>query len=178
MCHKHAVMLMHRGAISMRGCAGISNHKISCLQTRKKQRPLKLLILVEVNGSLRLSEALITWLQRSQRETMAQKFLECMSDSLHSSLRCPSILGRNLTGCCSSNYRLCRPWPRVSNNTKDLVRGMLSPDLKWQLTSQQVLDHPWLQNIKKFPNVNLGETVKARIQQFSSVMNKFKKHAL
>jgi hypothetical protein len=38
-------------------------------------------------------------------------------------------------------------------------------------------DHPWLQNIKKAPNVNLGETVKARLQQFS-VMNKFKKHAL
>jgi calcium-dependent protein kinase len=37
--------------------------------------------------------------------------------------------------------------------------------------------HPWLQNIKKAPNVNLGETVKARLQQFS-VMNKFKKHAL
>ncbi|KAI5012162.1 hypothetical protein ZWY2020_024296 [Hordeum vulgare] len=46
-----------------------------------------------------------------------------------------------------------------------------------RLTAQQVLDHPWLQNIKKAPNVNLGETVKARLQQFS-VMNKFKKHAL
>ncbi|PWZ23075.1 Calcium-dependent protein kinase 20 [Zea mays] len=40
------------------------------------------------------------------------------------------------------------PWPRVSDNAKDLVRG-----------------HPWLQNIKKAPNVNLGETVKARLQQ-------------
>uniref|UniRef100_A0A804LSD0 EF-hand domain-containing protein n=1 Tax=Zea mays TaxID=4577 RepID=A0A804LSD0_MAIZE len=69
------------------------------------------------------------------------------------------------------------PWPRVSNNAKDLVRGMLNPDQKRRLTAHQVLGHPWLQNIKKAPNVNLGETVKARLQQFS-VMNKFKKHAL
>ncbi|KAE8766953.1 calcium-dependent protein kinase 7-D [Hordeum vulgare] len=69
------------------------------------------------------------------------------------------------------------PWPRVSDNAKDLVRGMLNPDPRRRLTAQQVLDHPWLQNIKKAPNVNLGETVKARLQQFS-VMNKFKKHAL
>ncbi|KAG6475790.1 hypothetical protein ZIOFF_065019 [Zingiber officinale] len=37
--------------------------------------------------------------------------------------------------------------------------------------------HPWLQNANKAPNVNLGETVRARLQQFS-VMNKFKKKAL
>ncbi|ONL94479.1 Calcium-dependent protein kinase 7 [Zea mays] len=69
------------------------------------------------------------------------------------------------------------PWPRVSDNAKDLVRGMLNPDQKRRLTAHQVLGHPWLQNIKKAPNVNLGETVKARLKQFS-VMNKFKKHAL
>ncbi|KAG6538751.1 hypothetical protein ZIOFF_003879 [Zingiber officinale] len=39
------------------------------------------------------------------------------------------------------------------------------------------LDYPWLQNANKAPNVNLGETVRARLQQFS-VMNKFKKKAL
>jgi len=38
-------------------------------------------------------------------------------------------------------------------------------------------DHPWLQNIKKAPNVSLGETVKARLKQFS-MMNKLKKKAL
>ncbi|KAG6488573.1 hypothetical protein ZIOFF_049820 [Zingiber officinale] len=37
--------------------------------------------------------------------------------------------------------------------------------------------HPWLQNANKAPNVNLGETVRARLQQFS-MMNKFKKKAL
>lgn len=38
-------------------------------------------------------------------------------------------------------------------------------------------DHPWLQNAKKAPNVSLGETVIARLKQFS-VMNKLKKKAL
>ncbi|KAK9692336.1 hypothetical protein RND81_09G257300 [Saponaria officinalis] len=69
------------------------------------------------------------------------------------------------------------PWPRVSDNAKDLVKKMLDPDPKKRLTAQGVLDHPWLQNIKKAPNVSLGETVKARLKQFS-VMNKLKKKAL
>ncbi|KAJ9181102.1 hypothetical protein P3X46_009268 [Hevea brasiliensis] len=69
------------------------------------------------------------------------------------------------------------PWPKVSDNAKDLVKKMLDPDPKHRLTAQQVLDHPWLQNAKKAPNVSLGETVKARLKQFS-VMNKLKKRAL
>ncbi|KAL8140160.1 hypothetical protein V2J09_006181 [Rumex salicifolius] len=69
------------------------------------------------------------------------------------------------------------PWPKVSDNAKDLVRRMLDPDPKKRLTAQGVLDHPWLVNAKKAPNVSLGETVKARLKQFS-VMNKLKKKAL
>uniref|UniRef100_A0A7N0UF81 non-specific serine/threonine protein kinase n=1 Tax=Kalanchoe fedtschenkoi TaxID=63787 RepID=A0A7N0UF81_KALFE len=69
------------------------------------------------------------------------------------------------------------PWPKVSDNAKDLVRKMLEPDPKRRLTAQEVLDHPWLQNTKKAPDVPLGETVKARLKQFS-VMNKLKKRAL
>ncbi|XP_043690907.1 calcium-dependent protein kinase 20-like [Telopea speciosissima] len=69
------------------------------------------------------------------------------------------------------------PWPKVSDNAKDLVKKMLDPDAKRRFTAQQVLDHPWLQNSKKAPNVNLGETVRARLRQFS-VMNKLKKRAL
>ncbi|XP_042473609.1 calcium-dependent protein kinase 20-like [Zingiber officinale] len=69
------------------------------------------------------------------------------------------------------------PWPRVSGGAKDLVMHMLDPDPNKRFTAQQVLDHPWLQNVKNAPNVNLGETVRARLQQFS-VMNKFKKKAL
>ncbi|KAJ7964090.1 Calcium-dependent protein kinase [Quillaja saponaria] len=69
------------------------------------------------------------------------------------------------------------PWPKVSENAKDLVKKMLDPDPKQRLTAQEVLDHPWVQNAKKAPNVPLGETVKARLKQFS-VMNKLKKRAL
>lgn len=69
------------------------------------------------------------------------------------------------------------PWPKVSDNAKDLVRKMLDPDPRRRLTAQEVIDHPWLQNAKKAPNVSLGETVRARLKQFS-VMNKLKKRAL
>lgn len=69
------------------------------------------------------------------------------------------------------------PWPKVSENAKDLVKKMLNPDPKQRLTAEEVLEHPWLQNAKKAPNVSLGETVRARLKQFS-VMNKLKKRAL
>ncbi|XP_041024831.1 calcium-dependent protein kinase 32-like [Juglans microcarpa x Juglans regia] len=69
------------------------------------------------------------------------------------------------------------PWPKVSDNAKDLVKKMLNPDPQRRLTAQAVLDHPWLQNAKRAPNVSLGETVRARLKQFS-LMNKLKKRAL
>ncbi|PQM35672.1 calcium-dependent protein kinase 8 [Prunus yedoensis var. nudiflora] len=69
------------------------------------------------------------------------------------------------------------PWPKVSDNAKDLVKKMLNPDPRQRLTAQEVLDHPWLLNAKKAPNVSLGETVRARLKQFT-VMNKLKKRAL
>ncbi|KAG0462403.1 hypothetical protein HPP92_020879 [Vanilla planifolia] len=50
---------------------------------------------------------------------------------------------------------------------KILLRGC-DPDPKQCLTAQEVL------NAKRAPTVNLGETVRARLQQFS-VMNKFKR---
>ncbi|TYH18215.1 hypothetical protein ES288_A05G252000v1 [Gossypium darwinii] len=58
------------------------------------------------------------------------------------------------------------PWPKVSDNAKDLVKKMLNPNPKQHLTVQE-----------KAPNVLLGETVKARLKQFS-IMNKLKKRAL
>ncbi|CAL5207698.1 unnamed protein product [Lathyrus oleraceus] len=69
------------------------------------------------------------------------------------------------------------PWPKVSDNAKDLVKKMLDPDPKHRLTAQEVLDHPWLQNARTAPDVALGETVRARLIQFS-VMNKLKETAL
>ncbi|XP_073278270.1 calcium-dependent protein kinase 32-like [Primulina huaijiensis] len=69
------------------------------------------------------------------------------------------------------------PWPKVSDKAKDLVKKMLNPDPRKRLTPEEVLDHPWLQNAKSAPNVSLGETVRARLKQFS-MMNKLKKRAL
>lgn len=69
------------------------------------------------------------------------------------------------------------PWPKVSDSAKDLVRKMLNPIPGQRLTAQEVLDHPWMRNAKKAPDVYLGETVKSRLKQFS-VMNKLKKRAL
>ncbi|CAD6214060.1 unnamed protein product [Miscanthus lutarioriparius] len=69
------------------------------------------------------------------------------------------------------------PWPRISEGAKSLVRQMLQMDPKKRPTAQQVLEHPWLQNALKAPNVPLGDVVRARLQQFSA-MNKFKKKAM
>ncbi|KAE8696518.1 Calcium-dependent protein kinase 13 [Hibiscus syriacus] len=51
------------------------------------------------------------------------------------------------------------PWPNVSESAKSLVRQMLEPDPKLWLTAKQVLEHPWLQNAKKAPNVPLGRRI-------------------
>ncbi|KAM3276703.1 hypothetical protein ACQJBY_044851 [Aegilops geniculata] len=69
------------------------------------------------------------------------------------------------------------PWPKVSQTAKDLVKKMLDPDPATRLTAKQVFEHPWLKNADKAPNVSLGELVRSRLKQFSS-MNKFKKKAL
>ncbi|KAE8718351.1 Calcium-dependent protein kinase 24 [Hibiscus syriacus] len=69
------------------------------------------------------------------------------------------------------------PWPRVSSEAKELVKCMLHPNPYDRLTLQEVLEHPWIQNIKHCPNVNLGENVRSRIKQFS-LMSKFKKKVL
>ncbi|KAL5218988.1 hypothetical protein ABZP36_019672 [Zizania latifolia] len=69
------------------------------------------------------------------------------------------------------------PWPRVSEPAKDLVRQMLDPNPATRLTAEQVLEHPWLHDSKKMPDIPLGDTVRARLQQFAA-MNKLKKKAL
>ncbi|XP_058110245.1 calcium-dependent protein kinase 13-like isoform X2 [Magnolia sinica] len=69
------------------------------------------------------------------------------------------------------------PWTSISENAKNLVRQMLEPDPKLRLTAKQVLEHPWLQNANKAPNVPLGDVVKSRLKQFS-MMNRFKRTAL
>ncbi|CAI8584844.1 unnamed protein product [Vicia faba] len=69
------------------------------------------------------------------------------------------------------------PWPKVSDNAKDLVKKMLDPDSKRRLTAQEVLDHPWFLNGKTASNVSLRVTVNVRLMQYFA-MNKLKKTAL
>ncbi|KAK9699168.1 hypothetical protein RND81_08G156800 [Saponaria officinalis] len=69
------------------------------------------------------------------------------------------------------------PWPNISESAKSLVRQMLEPDPKKRLTAKQVLEHSWIQNAKKAPNVPLGDIVKSRLKQFA-MMNRFKRKAL
>lgn len=69
------------------------------------------------------------------------------------------------------------PWPKVSDRAKSLVRKMLELNPRRRMTAQQVLDHPWIQNISQAPEVPLGEVVRSRLKHFSA-MNKLKKKAL
>lgn len=69
------------------------------------------------------------------------------------------------------------PWPKVSQEAKDLVTGMLDQNPYTRLTIEEVLENPWIQNANAAPNVSLGEHVRTRIQQFF-LMNKFKKRVL
>ncbi|KAK6122894.1 hypothetical protein DH2020_043360 [Rehmannia glutinosa] len=69
------------------------------------------------------------------------------------------------------------PWPKISEDAKDLVRGMLEPNPYTRLTVEEVLESKWIQNADKVSNIPLGERVRTRIKQFS-LMNKFKKRVL
>lgn len=69
------------------------------------------------------------------------------------------------------------PWPRVSEDAKNLVKGMLNPNPYERLTVEEALSNHWVQNAHKVPNIPLGEHVRTRIQQFS-LMNKFKKKVI
>ncbi|POO03431.1 Serine/threonine protein kinase [Trema orientale] len=69
------------------------------------------------------------------------------------------------------------PWPKVSEKAKDLLKCMLDPNPYSRLTIDEVLEHPWIHDTDRVPNVSLGEHVRIRIKQFS-FMNKFKKKVL
>ncbi|CAE6023688.1 unnamed protein product [Arabidopsis arenosa] len=69
------------------------------------------------------------------------------------------------------------PWPKVSREAKELVKNMLDANPYSRLTVQEVLEHPWIRNAERAPNVNLGDNVRTKIQQFL-LMNRFKKKVL
>lgn len=68
------------------------------------------------------------------------------------------------------------PWPSISNNAKDLVRKMLTQDPKKRITSNQVLQHPWLRE-GEASDKPIDSAVLSRMKQFRA-MNKLKKMAL
>ncbi|KAK4371351.1 hypothetical protein RND71_010826 [Anisodus tanguticus] len=69
------------------------------------------------------------------------------------------------------------PWPSISEDAKDLVRGMLVRDPKNRLTAHEVLCHRWVQVDGVAPDKPLDSAVLSRMKQFSA-MNKLKKMAL
>lgn len=69
------------------------------------------------------------------------------------------------------------PWPAISSGAKDLVKKMLKKDVKERLTTQAVLNHPWLRVDGEAPDKPLDIAVLSRMKQFRA-MNKLKKLAL
>ncbi|CAN4106918.1 unnamed protein product [Withania somnifera] len=69
------------------------------------------------------------------------------------------------------------PWPSISEDAKDLIRGMLVRDPRKRLTAHQVLCHRWVQVDGVAPDKPLDSAVLSRMKQFSA-MNKLKKMAL
>ncbi|XP_024382928.1 calcium-dependent protein kinase 17 [Physcomitrium patens] len=68
------------------------------------------------------------------------------------------------------------PWPKISDEAKDLVKKMLNSNVKERLTAQEVLNHPWMQR-DGVPDVPLDNAVLTRLRNFSAA-NKMKKLAL
>ncbi|KAL8166737.1 hypothetical protein V2J09_008236 [Rumex salicifolius] len=69
------------------------------------------------------------------------------------------------------------PWPKISEDAKDLVRKMLVRDPRKRLTAHEVLCHPWVQVDGVAPDKPLDSAVLTRLKQFRA-MNKLKKMAL
>ena len=65
----------------------------------------------------------------------------------------------------------------MSDEAKELIRGMLELDPKKRLTAKQVLTHPWIADPKCPPESALDAVVFERFKQFAG-MTKFKKMGL
>lgn len=69
------------------------------------------------------------------------------------------------------------PWPRVSENAKDVITKLLTMDAAKRPTARDILQHPWLSQEGAASDVELGSVVVDRIKKFAQ-MNKLKKMAL
>ncbi|PSS35869.1 Calcium-dependent protein kinase [Actinidia chinensis var. chinensis] len=100
-----------------------------------------------------------TWPPKSLNVTMVRKLMCGARVSFFTSYSVAFLpFGRAIIKCEVDFKR--DPWPKVSDDAKDLVQGMLDPNPYTRMTVEEVL-----------------ENVRARIKQFS-LMNKFKKKVL
>ncbi|PNX57879.1 calcium-dependent protein kinase 8-like protein, partial [Trifolium pratense] len=65
---------------------------------------------------------------------------------------------------------LDHPWLKLVKTEPDTEKDLL----KYMLNTHDELGHPWLQNAKTVSKVSLGETVRAKLLQFS-IMNQLTK---
>lgn len=56
-------------------------------------------------------------------------------------------------------------WNDISEDAKDFVAGLLTLDTKRRMTAQEVLDHPWIQNLAELPTKELKGATE-RLAQF------------
>ncbi|XP_021603522.1 calcium-dependent protein kinase 11 isoform X2 [Manihot esculenta] len=69
------------------------------------------------------------------------------------------------------------PWPKISDNAKDLIRKMLERDPRRRISAHEVLCNPWIVDDRVAPDKPLDSAVLSRLKKFSA-MNKLKKMAL
>ncbi|MBA0754668.1 hypothetical protein Gogos_020765, partial [Gossypium gossypioides] len=86
-----------------------------------------------VNDSMRLWEAHITWLQRFLNVIMAQRLVSGVLEL--SSIFYFVVCHHSGQGVAQAIIHFAidfkrEPWPKVSDNAKDLVKKMLNPDPK------------------------------------------------
>jgi calcium/calmodulin-dependent protein kinase I len=56
----------------------------------------------------------------------------------------------------TGNFAFPSPyWDSISNEAKDLIKGLLTIDASKRLTTEKILKHPWLVNntVKSIPNL-------------------------
>uniref|UniRef100_A0A7S0RDU7 non-specific serine/threonine protein kinase n=1 Tax=Pyramimonas obovata TaxID=1411642 RepID=A0A7S0RDU7_9CHLO len=70
-----------------------------------------------------------------------------------------------------------KPWDKISNTAKDLIRKLLVHDPKKRLTAAEALQHRWLRAPGDQSDTVLDDTVLTRLKKLSG-MNKLKKMAL
>uniref|UniRef100_A0A7S0XN50 Calmodulin n=1 Tax=Erythrolobus madagascarensis TaxID=708628 RepID=A0A7S0XN50_9RHOD len=69
------------------------------------------------------------------------------------------------------------PWPRVSEEAKDLVRKMLTVNVQKRPDAETLLKHPWIAEDGVAKDTNLGDVVFSGLKHYSD-MNRLKKRAL